>query len=606
MKYKDSVFDVEKIEQATVQFSANSVLWLNRKAEIMHANSAACELLMYDYEILTRMKSFDIAPAYTPECGDAKRIMELKKGEKHTFETVVVNRHKMKIPVEVTVFEIRVDEENYFCSIFFNITQRKKMMTKLINSEEKIRAIFNNHFQLAGLLDVDGRLLMINQTALSFIDVSEDQVLGKYFWQTPWFGHSKALQKEVKTYCEKAAQGHFVRAEWEIFDKLGKKVVFDNTLKPVKNANGDIRFLLPEARDITEMKKTENDLKAAYKQLERLKDRLQNENLYLKEELRENQSNSGLIGQSPAFNQVLFQIDQVARINTTVLIQGETGTGKELVAHRIHDLSIRRDQPLVKLNCAAIPSNLIESELFGHEKGAFTGAHALKIGRFELADKGTIFLDEIGELSIDLQAKLLRVLQESEFERIGGTRTLKVDIRIIAATNRDLKAMIAANKFREDLYYRLHVFPINIPPLREREGDVQVLSRFLIKQISKRIGKKIKCISKSSMEKLKAYHWPGNIRELINVLERSAVLSQQDVLEIGDWFQADKTGPIENHGLLTLDKLQRRHIIRVLKETKGRIRGDNGAAHILGLKPTTLESRMIKLKINKYEISEKV
>lgn len=606
MMHENGVFDVERIEQATVQRSANSVLWLNRGAEIMHANSAACQLLMYDYEILTRMKSFDIAPGYTSESADAKRIMELKEGEKHTFETVVVNRQKMKIPVEVTVFKIRVDAENYFCSIFFNITQRRRMMTNLINSEEKIRAIFNNHFQLAGLLDVEGRLLMINQTALSFIDVSEDQVLGKYFWQTPWFGHSKALQKEVKAYCEQAAKGRFVRAEWEIFDKSGKKFVFDNSLKPVKNANGDIRFVLPEARDITEMKKAENDLKAAYKQLESLKDRLQHENLYLKEELRENQNNSELLGQSPAFNQVLFQIDQVARINTTVLIQGETGTGKELVAHRIHDLSFRRDQPLVKLNCAAIPSNLIESELFGHEKGAFTGAHVLKIGRFELADKGTIFLDEIAELSIDLQAKLLRVLQESEFERIGGTRTLKVNIRIIAATNRDLKAMIAANKFREDLYYRLHVFPINIPPLRQREGDVQMLSRFLIKQISKRIGKNIKRISKRSLEQLQKYHWPGNVRELINVLERSAVLSQQDVLEIGDWFQADKTGLIEDPGLLTLDKLQRSHIIRVLKKTKGRIRGDNGAAHILGLKPTTLESRMTKLEINKYEISEKV
>jgi formate hydrogenlyase transcriptional activator len=480
------------------------------------------------------------------------------------------------------------------------------MMTNLIDSEEKIRAIFNNHFQLAGLLDVEGRLLMINQTALSFIDVSEDQVLGKYFWKTPWFRHSKALQKDVKGYCEQAAKGYFVRSEWEIYDKSGKKFVFDNSMKPVRNANGDIRFVLPEARDITEMKKAENDLKTAYKQLESLKDRLQNENLYLKDELRENQNNSGLIGRSPAFNRVLFQVDQVARTNTTVLIQGETGTGKELVAHRIHDLSIRRDQPLVKLNCAAIPASLIESELFGHEKGAFTGAYALKIGRFELANKGTIFLDEIGELSIDLQAKLLRVLQENEFERIGGTTTQKVDIRIIAATNRDLKAMIAANKFREDLYYRLHVFPVNIPPLREREGDVELLSRFLIKQISKRIGKNIKRISNRSMLKMEAYHWPGNIRELVNVLERSAVLSQQDVLEIGDWFQSERTEPMDKEIDLTLDKVQRRHIEQILRKTKGRIRGDFGAAHILGLKPTTLESRMKKLDINKYEILESV
>jgi len=263
---------------------------------------------------------------------------------------------------------------------------------------------------------------------------------------------------------------------------------------------------------------------------------------------------------------------------------------------------------MVKLNCAAIPSNLIESELFGHEKGSFTGAHERKIGRFELADKGTLFLDEIGELTVDLQVKLLRVLQENEFERIGGSKTIKVDTRIVAATNRDLKSMIANGQFREDLFYRLHVFPVSVPSLRERKDDIPILAKFLIKQISKRIGKQIKKISKASIRRLQAYHWPGNVRELINVLERAAVLSQDNTLHLGNWFKKEESQTLPDifnaHDRPTLDELQCHYIINILKETKGRIRGKRGASEILGIKPTTLEARMKKLGINKYEILE--
>ncbi len=426
--------------------------------------------------------------------------------------------------------------------------------------------------------------------------------MGRFFWEAPWFAHSKKLQKDIKKYVEKAAKGEFVRIEFELPDKSGNTYIFDNTFKPIRDENDVIRFVVPEARDITEIKKAEKELRQAYQELEQLKNRLQDENIYLKEELRGNEKQTNLIGQSLAFKNVLFQIEQVAETNATVLILGETGTGKELVAQTIHELSTRREQPMVKLNCAAIPASLIESELFGHEKGSFTGAHTRKAGRFERADKGTIFLDEIGELPIDLQTKLLRVLQENEFERIGGTKTLKVDIRIIAATNRDLRAMIKAKTFREDLYYRLHVFPVNIPPLRDRAEDIPLLSDFLIKQISKRIGKDIIGISKPAMQKLENYPWPGNIRELENVLERDAVLRQEKILSIGDWLHADQDECFAIGDLVTLDDLQRRHIIRVLKKTKGRVRGKTGAARILGLKPTTLEYRMQKLGIKKHKI----
>ncbi len=602
MEKRNNKFDLEIIERTTVQLSTNSIIWLDEHGNIKHANNAACNMLMYNYQELTSMNVFDISPNFRSNKFTDEYTRKLKKQGKHHFETLAMTQCGKKIPIEVIIFSMKYEEMDIFCSIFFDISERKKIMTDLINSEERIRAILNNNFQLTGLLDIDGRLLMINQTALDFISVTEDKVIGKYFWQCPWFQHSKDLQDEVKKYFKNAARGNFVRAEWETFDKSGKKYIFDNSLKPVKDANGDIRFVIPEARDITEIKKTEKELKIAYKELEKVKDRLQDENFYLKEELQVKRRNSNLIGESAAFKKVLFQIDQVASTNATVLILGETGTGKELVAQRIHDLSFRRDRPLITLNCAAIPSSLIESELFGHEKGAFTGAHTLKIGRFELADKGTIFLDEIGELPIDLQAKLLRVLQENEFERIGGGKTLKVDIRIIAATNRDLEAMIAKKQFRQDLYYRLNVFPVNLPPLRERKSDIPLLSDYLIKHISQRIGKKFDHISKKTMEKLKIYHWPGNIRELANVLERSAVLSQEDILKVGDWFRVEKNGFIEDGKLLTLNQLQRKHIIQILLKTRGRVRGYNGAAQILGIKPTTLESRMAKLKINKSEI----
>lgn len=600
----DKSFDIGKLEQHTVQLAVNGMVWLDHEKKIRHANDSACRILGYTYDELTSMTIMDIDIDTDPEILEKQIASIISEKGSYNFESVLTDKKNKKIPVEVTAFHIHYEKMDLFCGFFHDISLRKKFQAKAKESEERVRAIFNNHFQLTGLLDTNGRLLMANQTALKLLDLKEDELTGIFFWDAPWFAHSKKLQDDVQRYVNQAVKGNFVRAEFELQDKTGKTYVFDNSFKPVRDEKGVVQFVVPEARDITEIRKAERKLKKAYDELEKLKDRLQDENLYLKEELRGSKKPINLVGQSLAFKNVLFQIEQVAQTNATVLILGETGTGKELVAHTIHDLSSRRNQPLVKLNCAAIPASLVESELFGHEKGSFTGAHARKAGRFELADKGTIFLDEIGELPIDLQVKLLRVLQENEFERIGGTRTLKVDIRIIAATNRDLKAMIKEKSFREDLYYRLHVFPVNIPPLRERSEDIVFLSNFLIKQISKRIGKAITGISESAIKKLMNYHWPGNVRELENILERAAVLSQHNTLEIGDWFQTDRNESLEISEWLTLDELQRRHIIRVLKKTRGLIRGGNGAAQILGLKPTTLEYRMKILGIIKSKILE--
>ena len=334
-------------------------------------------------------------------------------------------------------------------------------------------------------------------------------------------------------------------------------------------------------------------------EVRRLKDKFEAENVTLREEISTGYSMSNIITVSPKYRPVLEKVVQVADVNTTVLINGETGTGKELLAQSIHQLSDRSEKPLVKINCAVLPENLIESELFGHEKGAFTGAVKQKKGRFELADGGTLFLDEVGEMPLDLQAKLLRVLQEDEFERVGGTTTIKVDVRLIAATNRNLEDMVAEGRFRADLYYRLNVFPITNMPLRDRPEDIPVLVEFFAKKFAKRQGKDIKRISTPDMKALQNYRFPGNIRELENLVERAVVLCRSETLSIPlDKQRSAASAPAE---FLTFEAIQRQHIIAALKQTNGRITGPKGAGVLLGLNDRTLMSKMRKLDIQKRE-----
>lgn len=343
----------------------------------------------------------------------------------------------------------------------------------------------------------------------------------------------------------------------------------------------------------------EEQLQQAIRELKTLKSRLELENLYLQQEIKHDRFGK-FFGKSAALQMVLTRIEQVAFSNSTVLVLGETGTGKELVARAVHESSRRSGRPLVKVNCAALPSSLIESELFGHEKGAFTGAHSRKIGRFELADKGSLFLDEIGELHLDLQVKLLRVLQDGEFERVGSTDTIKVDVRLIAATNRDLEALVVEGKFRSDLYYRLNVFPITCPPLRERPEDIPLLVGHFVEECSTRIGKKIDFIAEEAMATLTAYRWPGNIRELQNVVERAVLLARGTRLEIDNCLlNPGPTSPAADMHLRTLFEQERRFIISALQATNWRVSGEKGAAKILGLKPKTLESKMKKLDIKR-------
>jgi len=342
-------------------------------------------------------------------------------------------------------------------------------------------------------------------------------------------------------------------------------------------------------------KNKEQELLQAFSEIQELKERLEAENTYLREEISLQYLHDEFVGESNAVKQVLGQVEQIAKLETTVLILGETGVGKELIAQAIHNLSKRRDKSKVTVNCAAIPVNLIESELFGHEKGSFTGAEAKRIGRFELAHGSTLFLDEIGEFPLSMQVKLLRVLQENKFERVGGRKTIFSDVRVIAATNQALRKAIDKGEFRLDLYYRLNVFPITIPPLRERRDDIPLLVWYFVKYYCDKMDKSIDSISRSSMNQLCQYDWPGNVRELKNLIERSVIISSGSTLKI----ELPSENGIRRNQARTLDEVQRQYILDTLDTTRWRIRGKNGAAQLLGLKPTTLESRMAKLGIRR-------
>ena len=354
--------------------------------------------------------------------------------------------------------------------------------------------------------------------------------------------------------------------------------------------------------EIAERKKAQGSLQDTYTEIKILKDRLQAENIYLQQEVALRYNFGEIIGQSDALGAVFSQVEQVAPMNATVLLLGETGTGKGVVARSIHRSSPRKDRPLITVNCATLPAALVESELFGREKGAFTGSDTRQIGRFELADGGTIFLDEIGELPLELQSKLLRVIQDGEFERLGSPRTIKTDVRIIAATNRNLKEEIRNGKFREDLYYRLNVFPITMPPLRQRKEDISLLVNHFVSKFNNKIGKKIEAVSTNTLNLLQDYSWPGNVRELESVVERAVIISSGSSLQVLERFQASQktdelAGETEGGAVKALADMERDHILQVLLKTAWRVEGKGGAAVLLGINPSTLRARMRKFGI---------
>jgi len=475
-----------------------------------------------------------------------------------------------------------------FAKVTRDFTERKKSEEALRHSEEQLRALFEFSPDAIVASDREGRITQANAQVEKLFGYAKAELLGQSidvlvperFRQThPAHRHNYSDQPRVRQMG--------IGLELYARRKDGSEFPVDIMLGSIEAAEGQI--VLSVIRDLSEKRKAEEALQ-----------RSEQEKQYLEEELNTEYRFEDIIGESIGLRRVLKHVETVAATDVTVLILGETGTGKDLIARAIHHLSSRRERTLVKLNCAAIPSGLLESELFGHEKGSFTGAISRKIGRLELAHEGTLFLDEIGDLPLELQPKILRALQEKEFERVGSTQTIPVNVRLVAATNRDLTQMVADKEFRSDLYYRLRVFPITIPPLRERREDIPLLVNYFVDKHSRQLYRKIETIPSETMRALTRWDWPGNIRELENFIERAVILTNGPVLRAP---LAELEFPLESSHSegSTLEANEREHILRVLHESKGKIAGPKGAAARLGLKRTTLNSKLKKLGIQRSD-----
>jgi len=474
-----------------------------------------------------------------------------------------------------------------------DITDRKLAEESVRESEARFREMADSSTILIWISDANMLCTYFNKRVVDFTGRSMEQLNGEGWLESV---HEDDVQRCVDAYTTGYERKEQFVLEYRLRRADGEYRWLYDTGAPRFASNGEFLGYIGSAVDITDRRNAEEALQIAHEEVNKLKNQLEAENIYLQEEIRRTHNVDEIVGDSNAIKYVLFKIEQVAQTDTSVLILGETGTGKELVARAIHSQSRRKDRPLVKVNCAALSASLIESELFGHEKGAFTGASARKIGRFELADGATIFLDEIGELPLELQPKLLRVIQEGELERLGSAKTIKVDVRLIAATNRNLKDEVEKGTFREDLWYRLNVFPITLPPLRQRKEDIPLMVEHFARVFSKKVGKSITSISSATMKKFQEHSWPGNVRELSNVVERVLVTASGSVLHVVDQFEQPKELP---DLVMTLEEIEREHITRILDQTSWRVEGPSGAARILGLNPSTLRTRMGKLGIQK-------
>jgi PAS domain S-box-containing protein len=474
----------------------------------------------------------------------------------------------------------------FLAHVFANALERHRVEQALRDSEEQFRAVVEQAGDGFELLNEAGQYLDVNATTLRQLGYSREEMLRLNVFEVDAALDQERFERRL------ASLGNGpLRIESVHRRKDGSSFPVEVTVSAIQ-IRGE-RCLLTLVRDITERKLAEEALTRSYGEIKQLKVRLEAESAYLKTEIRVGQAHGQIIGRSAGMKRVLHQVEQVAPTESAVLVSGETGTGKELIAQEIHRLSRRRGRLMVLVNCAALPSALVESELFGRERGAYTGALTSQVGRFEMANGSTIFLDEVGELSMEVQAKLLRVLQQGEFQHLGNPKTHMVDVRVIAATNRDLAEEVRKGRFREDLYYRLRVFPIDIPPLRDRPEDIPPLVFAFTEEFSTRMGKKITKVPRSAMERLESYSWPGNIRELRNVIEHSVILSSGDTLKLSN---SGESSTREVHAV-TLADAEREHILKTLESTGWRIKGAHGAARRLDLEPSTLYSRMQKLGI---------
>ena len=498
------------------------------------------------------------------------------------------------------------------CAVMVDITELKKMEETLQISATNYRRLFESAQDGILILDAEtGQITDVNPFIIKMLGYSHEELLGKKLWE---IGTFRDIEASKATSSELKSKGYVRYNDLPLETKDGRVIAveFVSNVYIVDHH----KVIQCNIRDITERKLIGESLKKSHNELERqsvelrtalseikiMKDQLEAENIYFRHENKMKHRFEHIIGQSDGLKYVLYRAEQVAPSDTTILILGETGTGKELVASAIHNMSPRKERPLVTVNCAALPGNLIESELFGREKGAFTGADTRQIGRFEVAHGSTLCLDEIGELPLEMQAKLLRAIQHNEFERLGSSQTIKVDTRIVATTNRDLEEEVKKGRFRQDLYYRLNVFPITVPPLRQRKEDIPLMVQAFIERYSRKLGKQITSIQKETMKALQDYPWPGNVRELESILERAVILCPGPVLQLADKLEI--SSPPLLSAVRTLEGTERNQILKILSDTRWRIEGKDGAAAILGLNASTLRARMHKLGIVRPETKE--
>jgi PAS domain S-box-containing protein len=630
-------WNVELPELAINNFP-DPILWISKDGDVLRFNSAFSTLI--DLLILesTDLSLFDIDENLSRKEWKAiwKKLNESKfciiqtdltdQSGKSFFAEMVftlagnISQLQIRDISAKKELESKLEESNFILDkVVQERSEGSKMTLQALKGKkqalEKLESLQRHHesiLQSAGEgiygLDSNGHTTFANAAAIEMVGWNLSELLGKS--QHDIIHHTKTdgspFDKKSCSIYSAFKDGKIHHIEDEVFwRKDGTSFPVEYISTPIWDENGKLEGAVVSFKDITRRKEAEDDLrrsnvelKNALAEVKELKSRLELENKYLQQEIKLTHNFEEIISQSKKFKKVLGQVEQVSKTDATVLILGESGTGKELIARAVHNISKRKSRTLVKVNCAALPATLIESELFGHEKGAFTGAIARKVGRFELADGGSIFLDEIGEVPIELQPKLLRVLQEGEFERLGNPNTMKVDVRVIAATNVNLLEAISKGTFREDLYYRLNVFPINIPSLRERKEDIPLLTRHFLLKYNAQFGRNVEMITENTINALSAYSWPGNIRELENVIERAVIISPDKKLEIGDSIPKKIAG-ISEKDIITLADNERAHILKTLKTTNWRISGERGAAKILDINRTTLEARMKKLGIER-------
>jgi PAS domain S-box-containing protein len=627
----------QRLSHFGIERAVNSVFWISSEGKILHSNEIASDIYGYTYQELINLKIINLDPAL-----DEKSWQNIWKNVKKNKAFITESTHNKKdgnsFSAELTYNFIEFDGEEYSCTFIKDITEQKKAEEDLRRAQDELRsraqeAIYQSE-------DKFHRIFNHSNDAIFIIDPEKDKILDANTAASKLLGYSRSElflmgvsdihPKEMKAFKEFASKILSEKKGWtdelSCFTKSGNSIPSEISASTIE-MEGKVS-IIALVRDITERKKAEHELKElneqlekrvaerttelsnankslkqALEELERLKNQLEAENIYLQEEIKVDHNFEEIITNSEALKIALRKVEKVSATDATVLILGETGTGKELFARAVHSISSRKDRALVKVNCSALPANLIESELFGHEKGAFTGAIAKKIGRFELADSGTIFLDEIGDLPLELQSKLLRVLQEGEFERLGNPHTIKINVRVIAATNRNLEEEINSGNFREDLYFRLNVFPLEIPPLRERKDDIPILANHFMKKYGTKIGKVINKVPKSEIEKLHGYDWPGNIRELENVIERAVILSVENTLTFEELPRLRSNIEVVNGAPISqsnkLRDIEHDHIVQILNECNWQIEGKRGASMKLGLPPTTLRDKMKKLGIKK-------